>query len=89
MMWQAWWMWVAAGVAIGVLELLAPGYVFLGFALGAVATGALVGLGLLGSLALALAVFGGLSLVAWAAMRLLLGRRAGNVKIISRDINDN
>lgn len=82
-------MWVAAGVAIGVLELLAPGYVFLGFALGAVATGALVGLGLLGSLALALAVFGGLSLVAWAAMRLLLGRRAGNVKIISRDINDN
>jgi inner membrane protein len=89
MMWQAWWMWVAAGVAIGVLELLAPGYVFLGFALGAVATGALVGLGLLGSLALALAVFGGLSLVAWAAMRFLLGRRAGNVKIISRDINDN
>ncbi|MDP2084485.1 MAG: hypothetical protein Q8K20_04750 [Gemmobacter sp.] len=89
MMWEAWWMWVAAGVAIGVLELLAPGYVFLGFALGAVATGALVGLGLLGSLALALAVFGGLSLVAWAAMRLLLGRRAGNVKIISRDINDN
>jgi inner membrane protein len=88
-MWQAWWMWVAAGVAIGVLELLVPAYIFLGFALGALATGALVGMGVLVSLPLTLAVFGGLSLAAWAGMRAMLGRRAGDVKVITRDINDN
>ena len=88
-MWQAWWMWVAGGVAIGVLELLAPGYIFLGFALGALATGALVGLGVLVSLPLTLAVFGALSLAAWAGLRAVLGRRAGDVKVITRDINDN
>lgn len=88
-MWQAWWMWVAAGVAIGVLELLAPGYVFLGFALGAVATGGLVALGWVWSFPVALAAFGALSLAAWAAMRRLLGRRAGHAKVITRDINDN
>ena len=88
-MWQAWWMWVAGGVAIGVLELLAPGYIFLGFALGALATGALVGLGVLVSLPLTMAVFGALSLAAWAGLRAVLGRRAGDVKVITRDINDN
>lgn len=89
-MWTTWWVWVAGGVAIGVLELLAPGYIFLGFALGAVLTGALVGLGVLGgSLPVALVVFGVLSLLAWAGMRAALGRRAGDVKIITRDINEN
>lgn len=88
-MWQAWWVWVAGGVAIGVLELLAPGYIFLGFALGAIATGALVGLAMLTSLPVALAVFAALSLAAWAAMRAVFGRRSGQVKIITRDINEN
>ena len=85
---QFWWVWVAGGVAIGVLELLAPGYIFLGFALGALGTGALVGLGVLAGLPLTLAVFGALSLAAWAGLRAVLGRRAGDVKVITRDIND-
>jgi membrane protein implicated in regulation of membrane protease activity len=88
-MWATWWVWVAGGVAIGVLELLVPAYVFLGFALGALATGALVGVGMVGSLPLALMAFGALSLGAWAGMRALLGKRAGDVKIITRDINEN
>ena len=88
-MWQAWWIWVAGAVAIGVLELLVPAQVFLGFALGALATGALVGLGVLASLPLTLAAFGGLSLVAWALLRAVIGRRPGDVRIITRDINDN
>lgn len=88
-MWATWWVWVAAGVGLGVLELLVPGYVFLGFALGAVLTGGLVGAGVVGSFPLALVVFGALSLASWAAMRRMLGRRAGHVKIITRDINDN
>lgn len=85
---QAWWMWVAGGVALGVLELLVPAYVFLGFALGALGTGALVGLGVLVTLPVTLAVFGALSLAAWAGLRAVLGRRAGDVKVITRDIND-
>lgn len=85
-----WWVWVAGGLAVGVLELLAPGYVFLGFSVGAMATGALVGFGILGgSLPFSLVVFGVLSLLAWAGMHAALGKRAGNAKIITRDINDN
>ena len=38
-----WWAWVVLGFALGVLEILAPGYIFLGFAIGGIVTGALVG----------------------------------------------
>ena len=88
-MWQAWWIWVVGGVALGVLELLVPAYIFLGFALGAVVTGGLVALGIPGSLPLALMLFAGLSLLSWGALRAALGRRAGDVKVIDRDINEN
>lgn len=88
-MWQDWWVWVVAGLAIGVLEMLMPGYIFLGFMAGAIATGVLIGMGVLGgSFAVALSVFAVLSLVAWIALRKYLGKRAGDVKIISRDINE-
>lgn len=40
-----WWAWVILGFALGVLEVLAPGFIFLGFAIGAVVTGVLVGIG--------------------------------------------
>ena len=41
MLWQVWWVWIVAGFALGVLEVIAPGYIFLGFAIGAVAMFAL------------------------------------------------
>ena len=47
-MWAVWWVWIVAGCALAVLEVLVPGFVFLGFAIGAVLVGALVGVGLLG-----------------------------------------
>ena len=84
-----WWVWIVIGFALGVLEVLAPGYIFLGFAVGAVATGVLVGLGVLGSLPVTLLVFAVASLVAWWVMRLMLGSHASKVKIWDRDINDN
>lgn len=85
-----WWVWIVAGFALGVLEVLAPGYIFLGFAVGAVATGALVGLGILGhSLPFTLLAFALASLVAWFVTRMMLGKHAGQVKIWDRDINDN
>ena len=86
---SAWWVWVVAGLALGVLEMLAPGYVFLGFAAGAVVTGGLIRAGVLGaSVPVVLVVFGVVSLLAWVGLRQGLGVRRGQVKRIDRDIND-
>ncbi|NBD28832.1 MAG: hypothetical protein GVY31_02195 [Alphaproteobacteria bacterium] len=84
-----WWVWMAAAVALAILEVIAPGYIFLGFALGAFFMGGMVGLGLAGfSLPWALVVFAVLSLVAFLALRRFFGIRNGQVKIWDRDIND-
>ena len=90
MIWTMWWAWVVFGVALGVLEVLVPGFIFLGFAVGAVVTGLLVGLGLLGGSVPVLAlVFAVLSLVAWLGLRRLVGVKAGQVKLWDKDVNDN
>jgi membrane protein implicated in regulation of membrane protease activity len=90
MWWQLWWVWVVGGLAIGALEMVVPGYIFVGFAIGAVATGLLAGIGVLaGSPAVMLAVFALLSLAAWLGLRRAMGKRKGQVKIWTRDINDN
>lgn len=89
-MWAVWWVWVVAGFGLGVLEVLVPGFIFLGFAIGAVLTGVLVGLGFLGgnipALMLAFAV---LSVLAWLVLRATMGVRSGQVKLWDKDINDN
>ena len=88
-MWATWWVWIVAGFALGVLEVIVPGYIFLGFAIGAVVTGALIGVGVLGgSLPFALLVFSVASLVAWLGLRQVLGRHAGQVKLWDKDVND-
>jgi membrane protein implicated in regulation of membrane protease activity len=88
--WTVWWAWIVLGFALGVLEVLAPGFIFLGFAIGAVLTGVLVGFGVLGQgLPLLMLAFAVLSLVAWAVTRRLAGPRPGQVKVWDRDINDN
>jgi membrane protein implicated in regulation of membrane protease activity len=87
---DTWWAWVVLGFALGVLEILAPGYIFLGFAIGAVLTGLLVGTGLAPSgLAVLILVFAVLSVLAWLALRKTMGVRQGQVKVWDRDINDN
>lgn len=90
-----WWVWIAAGLVLGIAEVLIPGYfLFVGFAIGAVLTGGWIGLGLPGSawmmagISNSLTVFAVLSLLAWVALRRLVGVRSGQVKIIDRDIND-
>lgn len=89
-MWADWWFWIAGGLLLGALEILVPGYVLVGSAIGAGLTGGLIALGWLGgSLPPVLAVFAVLSLLAWVGLRAALGRRAGNVKVITRDINEN
>jgi membrane protein implicated in regulation of membrane protease activity len=85
-----WWAWVVLGFALGVLEILAPGYIFLGFAIGAVLTGILVGVGLApAGLPALLVIFAVASLAAWLVLRRTMGIRQGQVKIWDRDINDN
>jgi membrane protein implicated in regulation of membrane protease activity len=89
-LWQEWWVWMVAGAVLAILEVLIPGFILLGFAIGAGITGALLWLGVLGgSLAVLLLVFGVSSLIAWLALRSLVGVRQGQVKIWDRDINDN
>lgn len=88
-LWQTWWFWVVAGLALGILELFAPGYIFLGFMVGALGTGVLIGVGVLGgSFPVALTAFAVLSLIAWVVMRATLGKRANAVKTFERDVND-
>lgn len=88
MIWTLWWAWVVFGVALAVLEVLVPGFIFLGFAAGAVLVGVLVGIGVLGGSVPVLAlVFAVLSLVAWVGLRRVVGVKEGQVKVWDKDIN--
>lgn len=88
-LWTLWWVWLSAALVLGIVEVLAPGFVFLGFAIGAAAVAALLATtGAIWSPPLLLLVFAALSLVAWLAMRRYFSRPKGQVKIITEDIND-
>lgn len=87
--WTLWWVWAAAALALGILEILAPGFVFLGFAIGAAGVGALLLFGLGGiGLPPLLFIFAILSLVAWLVMKRLFALPRGQVKTFDHDIND-
>ena len=89
MLWQEWWVWMIAGAVLAILEILIPGFILLGFAIGAALTGLLLWMGVLGgSLAVLILVFAVASLVAWAVLRKVVGIRHGQVKVWDRDIND-
>jgi inner membrane protein len=88
MIWEIWWAWVAAGIGLAILEVIVPGFVFLGFAIGAVVVGALVAVGLVLALAWALVVFAIVSVVAWVLLRQVFGIRRGQRKTFRRDINE-
>jgi inner membrane protein len=83
-----WWAWVILGFALGVLEVLAPGFIFLGFAIGAVVTGALVGIGIPAGVPALILIFAVVSVIAWLVLRRVVGVREGQVKVWDRDIND-
>ncbi|MFZ1470831.1 MAG: hypothetical protein WAT09_17915 [Paracoccaceae bacterium] len=86
--WTLWWAWIVLGFALGVLEVIVPGFIFLGFAIGAVFTGIIAGLGLTGSLPLLVLIFALASVLAWLVLRRVMGVRETQVKIWDRDIND-
>ena len=84
-----WWAWVILGFLLGILEVALPGFIFLGFAVGAVLTGIIVGLGISAGTTALFLIFAVSSLVAWIVLRRVVGIRQGQVKVWDRDINDN
>ncbi len=89
--WSLWWVWMVGALLLAILEVLAPSQIFLGFAVGAAGVGLalLVGIpGLAGSIPAMLLTFAVLSLLAWLALRPLLGVRKGQVKHFRHDINE-
>lgn len=88
-LWQEWWVWMVAGAVLAILEVAIPGFILLGFAIGAALTGLLLWLGVLGgSFATLILVFSIGSLVAWLGLRRAVGVRRGQVKVWDRDINE-
>ena len=84
-----WWVWMSASLLLATLEVLVPGYVFLGFALGALGVGLLMTVVSLGGIATMLLIFAALSLAAYLGLRRVFGLKTGSVKVWDRDINEN
>ncbi|MEP5761924.1 MAG: hypothetical protein ABJ327_21950 [Litoreibacter sp.] len=95
MNWFDTWVWFALAAILGILELLAPGFILLGFALAA----AVIGLGLYigggvaaflsSSLPTTLVIYAVISVLMWLGMRRVFGVRTGQVKVWDTDINEN
>lgn len=86
--WALWWVWMAAALILAIIEIVLPGFLFLGFAIGA----ALMGLVLIVApmalgLPVLLVIFAALSLVAWAALRRIFSLKDGQVRRIRDDVN--
>lgn len=89
-LWSEWWVWVSAALVLATAEVIIPGYIFLGFAMGALTMGVLILIGVTGvSLPVTLVIFAVLSLVAYLGLRYIFGLKNGQVTIWDRDINDN
>ena len=84
-----WWVWMSASLLLATLEVLVPGYVFLGFALGALGVGLLMTVVSLSGIATMLLIFAALSLAAYLGLRRVFGLKTGSVKVWDRDINEN
>lgn len=84
-----WWIWMAAALVLAILETLLPGFIFLGFAIGAAGVSLILlttffspGLPLLAL------IFAGLSLIAWLTLRRFFAMPKGQTKTFEGDIND-
>ncbi|UWR20971.1 NfeD family protein [Sulfitobacter sp. S190] len=83
-----WWVWVCVALALGLLELFAPGAIFLGFGLAALAMAGVTALGLVSNPAALLALFAGLALVAWIILKFVFRRQSSGARVVTRDINE-
>ncbi len=86
-LWGLWWVWLAAALGLAILEVVVPGFVFLGFAVGAAVTALVVLLPIDLGLTALLAIFAILSLIAWIVMRRLFKTPDDQSRVIREDIN--
>jgi len=86
-LWSLWWVWMAAALGLAILEVVAPGFIFLGFAAGAAVTALIVLLPIPIGLPALLALFAILSLIAWLVLRRVFKPRDDQTRIIHEDIN--
>jgi membrane protein implicated in regulation of membrane protease activity len=90
MLWQSGWFWAILGIALGIAETLLPGFILLGFGIGALLTAVGLWIGLIGgSLPVVLLVWAVASAFGWFALKKLFTRPEDRPKIWKKDINDN
>jgi membrane protein implicated in regulation of membrane protease activity len=89
MLLSQWWVWLSLAAVLGIVEVLLPGFVFLGFSIGAVTVGLLLALGVTLPPAWSLVLFALLSLAGYLLLRAYLGKSAGDVRVVEKDINEN
>ena len=88
---EGWWIWVLVGLGLAMLEVAVPGFVFLGFAIGGIATGILlllIGHVLEESPATIPLVFAAFSLLSWVVLTRLFRRGRKGPRIWKKDINE-
>ena len=85
--WALWWVWLCAALILAIAEVMIPGFIFLGFAIGAAGVAVILLLPIKIGLAGLLVVFGLLSLLAWAVLRRLFRGPGGRVRIVREDVN--
>ncbi len=86
--WSLWWVWMAAALLLAIIEIVLPGFLFLGFAIGAAVTALLLVFAPLAlSLPILLVIFAALSLIAWAGLRRIFRLRDGQVRRVYDDVN--
>ncbi|MEL7107565.1 MAG: hypothetical protein AAGM21_16710 [Pseudomonadota bacterium] len=94
MSWDVWWVWAAGALILGIVEVLVPGFVFLGFAIGAAVVAVLLLVGGPGALAVTsslpalLVIFAVVSIAAWIVLRRAVGVQKNQIKTFDHDIND-
>ena len=88
-----WWIWIAGGIVLVILEVFLPVFWFIGLAIGAIIVGILLAVAgpdswLGGSPAMILLLFSLFSLIAWGVIRKVVGVRKGQLHVASKDVNE-
>ncbi len=87
MWWMQSWVWFAAALVLGILEVILPSFILLGFAIGAGLVGILLLTGAPLGLPILAVIFAIVSLGSWLALRSIFRLKTGQVKTFDHDIN--
>ena len=86
-----WWVWAGIALVLGILEMVAPAFILLGFAIGAGVVTLLLLIGgagaVGGTVPWMFVIFAVASLIAWLILRRVFSLPQGQVKTFEDDIN--